>query len=75
MGFVAVVLWMLGSAARLATSESGVAASESGVAKRPNVLLILVDDLKPAIGGYGDAVARTPQLDRLIASGMRFDRA
>jgi iduronate 2-sulfatase len=75
MGFVAVVLWMLGSAAPVAASESGVAASESGVAKRPNVLLVLVDDLKPAIGGYGDAVARTPQLDRFVASGLRFDRA
>lgn len=41
----------------------------------PNVLLLLVDDLKPAIGCYGDPVAVTPNLDRLALRGMRFDRA
>lgn len=42
---------------------------------RPNVLMILVDDLKPAIGAYGDSYARTPNLDRLAAMGVRFDLA
>ncbi|MEM9479067.1 MAG: sulfatase [Verrucomicrobiota bacterium] len=41
----------------------------------PNVLLLLVDDLKPAIGAYGDPVAKTPHLDKLAASGMQFDLA
>jgi len=44
-------------------------------AERPNVLLILVDDLKPALGCYGDTVAKTPNIDALAASGMRFDLA
>lgn len=44
-------------------------------AERPNVLLLLVDDLKPAMGCYGDAAAKTPQMDRLAARGMRFDLA
>jgi iduronate 2-sulfatase len=44
-------------------------------AERPNVLLILVDDLKPALGCYGDPVARTPHLDALAKRGMRFDLA
>ncbi|MFN3193795.1 MAG: sulfatase [Aureliella sp.] len=41
----------------------------------PNVLIILVDDLKPAIGAYGDPLAKTPNIDQLAASGMRFDMA
>lgn len=43
--------------------------------QRPNVLLILVDDLKPALGCYGDSTAQTPHIDALAADGMRFDRA
>lgn len=41
----------------------------------PNILLILVDDLRPAVGAYGDTVAITPHLDRFAERGMRFDRA
>ena len=42
---------------------------------KPNVLLICVDDLKPAIGCFGDQVAKTPNIDRLAARGVRFDSA
>lgn len=42
---------------------------------RPNVLLILVDDLKPVLGCYGDETALTPHLDSLASRGMRFDSA
>jgi|GEM_PF-198952 len=43
--------------------------------ERSNVLLILVDDLKPALGCYGDSIAKTPNIDALAARGMRFDLA
>lgn len=42
---------------------------------RKNVLLICVDDLKPALGCYGDALAKTPGIDKLAARGVRFNRA
>ncbi|MDX2036907.1 MAG: sulfatase-like hydrolase/transferase [Isosphaeraceae bacterium] len=49
--------------------------SIAAAADRPNVLLICVDDLKPAIGCYGDPLAKTPAIDALAKRGVRFDRA
>ncbi len=43
--------------------------------EKPNVLMILVDDLKPTLGCYGDTVAQTPHIDRLAKMGLRFDLA
>ena len=43
--------------------------------KSPNILLILIDDLKPAMGTYGDAMAKTPHIDRFASKGIRFDMA
>ena len=49
---------------------------------RPNVLFIIVDDLNVALGTYAGSTphphyrgASTPNIDRLAASGVRFDRA
>lgn len=44
-------------------------------AAKPNVLLICVDDLKPTIGCFGDTHAKTPNIDRLAARGMLFEKA
>jgi len=59
----------------LLLSLFGFVVSSSAAESRPNVLLILVDDLKPALGCYGDSAAKTPNIDRLAARGMRFDLA
>jgi choline-sulfatase len=48
----------------------------SAEVRRPNVLWICADDHAPYVcGAYGNKVVRTPNLDRLAAEGMRFDRA
>lgn len=53
----------------------GVPASAAETQKRPNVLFIISDDLNNLLGCYGDSLAKTPNLDRLAARGVRFDRA
>lgn len=44
-------------------------------ATKPNVLMICVDDLKPALGAYGDKLVKSPNIDRLAARGVVFERA
>ena len=42
---------------------------------KKNVLLIAVDDLRPALGCYGARHIRSPKIDRLAAGGTLFERA
>ena len=46
------------------------------VQKKPyNVLFILVDDLRPALGAYGDQVAQSPAIDAFAKNAYLFERA
>ncbi len=70
-------LWSMGLALLLAliTVSEVWASGSSSVEDRPHVLLILIDDLKPALRCYGDPVAQTPNIDVLASRGIRFDLA
>lgn len=62
---------LVASAVFLIAGRTAVSAADA----RPNVLLICVDDLKPALGCYGDPLAKTPNMDKLAGRGMRFEMA
>lgn len=47
-----------------------------GATERPNVILIIGDDISwNDFGCYGNPTARTPNVDRLAANGIRFTNA
>ena len=52
-----------------------VLAENNAPAGRPNVLFIIVDDLRPQLGAYGFPEVHTPRIDRLAAQGALFERA
>jgi uncharacterized sulfatase len=56
----------------LASSASALFAAP---AKPRNALFIASDDLNHCFSAYGHPVVRTPNLDRIAAAGVRFDRA
>jgi arylsulfatase A-like enzyme len=56
-------------------SSAAFSAAATPTPERPNILWITSEDHGPEMGCYGDALARTPNVDRLAAKGMRFDVA
>ena len=63
-------------AAVLLGAASLLLAAPAEIPARPNVLVICADDHSAEVfGAYGNSKVRTPNLDRLSAEGVRFDRA
>jgi N-sulfoglucosamine sulfohydrolase len=59
----------------LALAPSGWAEeSPSKAPRRPNILWLVAENIKLDLGCYGEKLVRTPNLDRLARSGMRYTR-
>ena len=65
---------VLKGAGALAGSALAAPSLLRGKLRRPNVLLIIADDLAAWMTGcYGNQLIRTPHIDRLAAAGTRFE--
>lgn len=62
----------LAASCALAFGLPAMAAAEK---KKMNVLFIAVDDLRPELGCYGVKEIKTPNIDKLAAAGVVFERA
>ncbi len=61
-----VALWLGGA---------GPAGRAQTPPRRPNIIWISNEDMSPRLGVYGDALARTPVLDRFATEAVRYTRA
>jgi iduronate 2-sulfatase len=67
------------AASFLGLPPSAAAAETAGKSgdgsRRPNILFVCVDDLKPLLGCYGNKTVKSPNIDALAQCGVVFDRA
>jgi len=69
---------LLKTAGLAATSQivPKMASAAGTAAKRPNILIIHVDEHRiDCLGAYGNAEIKTPHIDRLAADGVRYDNS
>ena len=48
---------------------------QAPAARKPNILFIAVDDLRPELACYGRDYIKSPNIDRIARQGMTFNRA
>lgn len=60
---------------RLAALLLALIAPAAAAADRPNIVWLVAEDISPNLGCYADPDARTPNMDRLAQTGVRFTKA
>ena len=68
-------LGVMGAGAIAATLPCAALGIEADPPKKPNVLFIIVDDLRPKLGCFGHKEIISPNIDRLAAKGTAFTQA
>lgn len=77
-GFIALLMATLVNACTLPTTkveQNNVTTLVDPESQKQNVVMIIVDDLRPVLGVYGDKNAITPNIDALAAQGITFTQA
>jgi len=67
--------WVAALAALAWLPAAGCAAEQPRKSQKMNVLFFLADDLRNELGCYGTKGIKTPNIDKLAAGGVRFDKA
>jgi arylsulfatase A-like enzyme len=49
-----------------------VQSTATSALERPNILLLMAEDMSSRVGAFGDEVAKTPNLDALAKQGVRY---
>jgi hypothetical protein len=47
----------------------------NGGNKKPNILFITIDDLRPVLGTYNHPEVKSPGIDKLATHGIQYDRS
>ena len=69
-------VWGVMIAVQLAILSTGqVSAATAKTRDKPNVLFLVVDDLRPQLGCYGQKQMHSPNIDRLASEGVLFERS
>ncbi|MFP6640936.1 MAG: sulfatase [Myxococcota bacterium] len=66
------LLGIVSCLASVMAQGAGPATPETPESPRPNILLLVAEDMSAKVGSFGDMVAVTPNIDRLAQEGTRY---
>ena len=69
------IVFFLTLFAFIACDKKEKPAQEEAANTDKNVLFIMVDDLNNTLGTYGHPLVKTPNIDKLAASGVQYNNA